>query len=173
MSTLSDPLDLPSGVRLPNRIVKAALSEALGDADNSPDERLVTLYRRWARGGYGLLITGNIMIDRNHLGEPGNIVIEDARALDRLTAWTKAARDGGAAIFAQLNHPGRQSNLLALGHTPVAPSPVPLAMPGATTPRELTRWRSRTSSSASQPLPQSARRPASTAFSSTPLTATS
>lgn len=138
MSTLSDPLDLPSGVRLPNRIVKAALSEALGDADNSPDERLVTLYRRWARGGYGLLITGNIMIDRNHLGEPGNIVIEDARALDRLTAWTKAARDGGAAIFAQLNHPGRQSNLLALGHTPVAPSPVPLAMPGATTPRELT-----------------------------------
>ena len=52
--------------------------------------------------------------------------------------WTKAAHDGGAAIFAQLNHPGRQSNLLALGHTPVAPSAVPLALPGATTPRELT-----------------------------------
>ncbi|KQZ69693.1 NADH:flavin oxidoreductase/NADH oxidase family protein [Nocardioides sp. Root151] len=138
MSSLHDPLELPSGVRLPNRIAKAALSEALGDVDNSPDERLVTLYRRWAEGGYGLLITGNIMVDRNHLGEPGNVAIEDDRALERLTAWTKAAHDGGAAIFAQLNHPGRQANLLALGHTPVAPSAVALAMPGATTPRALT-----------------------------------
>ena len=138
MSALTDPLELPCGVRLPNRIAKAALSEALGDADNSPDERIVTLYRRWAQGGYGLLVTGNIMVDRDHLGEPGNIVIEDDRALARLTEWTKAAHDGGAAIFAQLNHPGRQSNLLAVGHKPVAPSPVPLAMPGAATPRELT-----------------------------------
>ncbi|KAA1418832.1 NADH:flavin oxidoreductase/NADH oxidase family protein [Nocardioides humilatus] len=138
MASLADPLDLPSGVRLPNRIAKAALSEALGDADNSPDERLVTLYRRWAQGGYGLLITGNIMVDRAHLGEPGNVAITDDRALPQLTAWVKAAHDGGAVIFAQLNHPGRQSNLLALGHTPVAPSAVPLAMPGATTPRALT-----------------------------------
>ena len=138
MASLNDPLELPSGVRLRNRIAKAALSEALGDADNSPDERIVTLYRRWAQGGYGLLITGNIMVDRDHLAEPGNIVIEDDRAVDRLTEWTKAAHDGGAAIFAQLNHPGRQSNLLAIGHKPVAPSPVPLVLPGATTPRELT-----------------------------------
>jgi 2,4-dienoyl-CoA reductase-like NADH-dependent reductase (Old Yellow Enzyme family) len=138
MTALADPLDLPSGVRLPNRIAKAALSEALGDADNSPDERIVTLYRRWAQGGYGLLVTGNIMVDRAHLGEPGNIVIEDDRALPQLLAWTKAVHDGGAAIFAQLNHPGRQSNLLNIGHTPVAPSAVPLALPGAAVPRELT-----------------------------------
>ena len=137
MASLADPIDLPSGVRLPNRLAKAAMSEALGDADNSPDARIVTLYRRWAQGGYGLLVTGNIMVDRGHLAEPGNIVIEDDRALSQLTAWSKAAHDGGAAIFAQLNHPGRQSNLLALGGRPVAPSPVPLAMPGATTPREL------------------------------------
>jgi 2,4-dienoyl-CoA reductase-like NADH-dependent reductase (Old Yellow Enzyme family) len=138
MAVLADRLDLPSGVRLPNRIAKAALSEALGDGDNSPDERIVTLYRRWARGGYGLLITGNIMVDRAHLGEPGNIAIEDDRALPQLLAWTKAAHDGGAVIFAQINHPGRQSNLLNIGHTPVAPSAVPLALPGAAVPRELT-----------------------------------
>ncbi|GGO86227.1 putative NADH:flavin oxidoreductase/NADH oxidase [Nocardioides phosphati] len=138
MASLADPLDLPSGVRLANRIAKAALSEALGDADNSPDERIVTLYRRWAEGGYGLLITGNIMVDRAHLGERGNVAIEDDRALPQLTAWAKAAHDGGAAIFAQLNHPGRQSNLMDIGHTPVAPSAVPLALPGAAVPRALT-----------------------------------
>jgi 2,4-dienoyl-CoA reductase-like NADH-dependent reductase (Old Yellow Enzyme family) len=138
MSSLAEPLELPSGVRLRNRIAKAALSEALGDGDNSPDERLATLYRRWGQGGYGLLITGNIMVDRRHLGEPGNVVLEDDRALDQLTAWTKAAHDGGAAIFAQLNHPGRQTNLFEVGHTPVAPSAVPLTLPGAATPRALT-----------------------------------
>jgi len=138
MASLADPLDLPSGVRLPNRIAKAAMTEALADSHNAPDGRIVTLYRRWAQGGYGLLITGNIMVDRAHLGEPGNIVIEDDRDLPQLTEWTKAAHDGGAAIFAQLNHPGRQSNLFNLGHTPVAPSAVPLALPGAAVPRELT-----------------------------------
>ena len=138
MASLTDPLELPCGLRLPNRLAKAALSEALADAGNSPDDRLVTLYRRWAQGGYGLLVTGNIMVDRRHLGEPGNVVIEDERALPQLISWTKAAHDGGAAILAQLNHPGRQSNLLEIGHTPVAPSPVPLALPGATVPRELT-----------------------------------
>ena len=138
MPSLAEPLELPSGLRLRNRIAKAALSEALGDRDNSPDERLVALYRRWGQGGYGLLITGNIMVDRRHLGEPGNVVIEDDRALDELTAWTKAVHDGGAAIFAQLNHPGRQTNLFEIGHTPVAPSAVPLALPGAATPRALT-----------------------------------
>jgi 2,4-dienoyl-CoA reductase-like NADH-dependent reductase (Old Yellow Enzyme family) len=138
MPSLAEPLELPSGVLLRNRIAKAALSEALGDSDNLPDDRLATLYRRWGQGGYGLLITGNIMVDRRHLGEPGNVVIEDDRALDQLTAWTKAAHDGGAATFAQLNHPGRQTNLFEVGHRPVAPSPVPLALPGAATPRALT-----------------------------------
>lgn len=138
MASLADPLDLPCGVRLPNRITKAALSEALGDADNSPDERIVRLYRRWAEGGYGLLVTGNVMVDRAQLGEPGNIAIEDDRALAQLTSWTKAVHDGGAAIFAQLNHPGRQANPLHLGHRPVAPSAVPLSLPGAAVPRALT-----------------------------------
>ena len=138
MSLLADPLDLPCGLRLPNRIAKAAVSEALADAENSPDERMIALYRRWTEGGYGLLVTGNIMIDRRHLGEPGNVVIEDDRALPRLIAWTKTVHDGGAVILAQLNHPGRQSNLLNIGHQPVAPSAVPLALPGASVPRELT-----------------------------------
>lgn len=138
MTSLADPLDLPCGVRLPNRIAKAALSEALADGDNSPDERMVALYRRWSQGGYGLLVTGNIMIDRRHLGEPGNVVIEDDRALPRLIAWTKGVHDGGAVILAQLNHPGRQSNLLNIGYQPVAPSAVALALPGAPVPRELT-----------------------------------
>src|SRR5689334_901921 len=138
MTSLHEPLTLPCGQVLPNRIMKAALSEALADKQNAPDQRLERLYTSWSHGGYGLIITGNVMVDRTQLGEPGNVVVEDERDLDALTRWAKSAHDGGAPIWVQLNHPGRQSNPLALGHTPVAPSPVPLSLPGAATPRELT-----------------------------------
>lgn len=138
MPSLHDSLTLPNGQVLPNRIMKAALSESLGTRKNAPDERLERLYSTWSRGGYGLLITGNIMVDRTQLGEPGNIVVEDERDLDALARWTKATHDGGVPIWAQINHPGRQSNPLAIGHKPVAPSPVAVNLPGAATPRELT-----------------------------------
>ena len=138
MTSLRDPLTLPCGQVLPNRIMKAALSEGLGDKQNSPDERLERLYTSWSQGGYGLIVTGNVMVDRTQLGEPGNVVIEDERNLDALSRWAKATKDAGVPIWVQLNHPGRQSNPLALGHTPVAPSPVALNFPGAATPRELT-----------------------------------
>jgi len=135
---LHDPLTLPCGQVLPNRIMKSSMSEALATKANAPDGRLDRLYATWGQGGYGLLVTGNVMVDRTQLGEPGNVVVEDERDLDALTRWAKSAHDGGAPIWVQLNHPGRQSNPLALGHTPVAPSPVPLNLPGAATPRELT-----------------------------------
>ena len=138
MTSLHDPLTLPCGQVLPNRIMKAALSEGLGDKQNSPDERLERLYTSWSQGGYGLIVTGNVMVDRTQLGEPGNVVIEDERNLDALSRWAKSTKDAGVPIWVQINHPGRQSNPLALGHTPVAPSPVALNFPGATTPRELT-----------------------------------
>jgi 2,4-dienoyl-CoA reductase-like NADH-dependent reductase (Old Yellow Enzyme family) len=138
MTSLHEPLQLPCGPVLPNRIMKAAMSEALADPGNSPGARLERLYRTWSRGGYGLLVTGNVMVDRTQLGEPDNVVIEDDRDLDALTLWAKSSHDAGVPIWVQLNHPGRQSNPLAVGHIPVAPSAVPMNLPGSPTPRELT-----------------------------------
>lgn len=138
MTSLHDALTLPCGLVLPNRIMKAAMSEALANSAHAPDGRLERLYRTWGEGGYGLLITGNVMVDRTQLGEPGNVVIEDDRDLDALTRWAKGVHDSGTPILVQLNHPGRQCNPFALGHVPVAPSAVPLSLPGSPTPRELT-----------------------------------
>src|ERR1700757_1003460 len=98
MTDVRDPLQLPCGLELPNRLMKAAMSEALADTEHSPDARLVRLYRTWSEGGYGLLITGNVMVDRTQLGEPGNVVIEDDRDLDALTRWAKSAHDAGVPI---------------------------------------------------------------------------
>ena len=88
-----------------NETISAAMSEALADSGNSPGARLERLHRRWSRGGYGLLVTGNVMVDRTQLGEPDNVVIEDERDLDALILWAKSFHDAGVPIWAQLNHP--------------------------------------------------------------------
>ncbi len=137
--TLGSPLTLPCGITVPNRIGKAPLSEQLGDRHNSPTEELNVLFSRWARGGSGLLITGNIMVDRRSVGEPRNVVIEDDRDLGKLAKWAAAAKSAGAPAIAQINHPGRQA-LAGVATRFVAPSAVRVNIPGAPfpTPKALT-----------------------------------
>ena len=140
LAPLNQPLVLGNGVILCNRLAKAATSETLGTYDNRPQASLVHLYRRWAASGIGLLITGNVMIDRRALGEPGNVVIEDERDLPLLQQWARAATDQDAAIWVQLNHPGKQSPRLLNAYN-IAPSAVPFSPEMARlfdTPREAT-----------------------------------
>jgi len=137
---LNQPLRLPNGSGLRNRLAKAAMSETLGTYDNRPTPDLVQLYRRWAASGLGLIMTGNIMIDRRALGEPGNVAIEDEADLPVLRQWAQAATGQGAAIWAQLNHPGKQSTK-GLNAYNLAPSAVPFRKDMAAffeTPREAT-----------------------------------
>jgi len=121
---LTQTLRLPNGSVLRNRLAKAAMSETLATYANRPTPKLVELYRRWAASGIGLLITGNVMIDRRALGEPGNVVIEDEADLPALRQWARAATDQGAAIWVQLNHPGKQATK-GLNAGTIAPSAVP------------------------------------------------
>jgi 2,4-dienoyl-CoA reductase-like NADH-dependent reductase (Old Yellow Enzyme family) len=129
---LDEPLTLPCGVRLRNRIAKAAMTEGLADSSNRATAALETLYRRWAHGGAGLLLTGNIQIDRQHLERPGNVAIdgaEDAAGLAALERFAEAAQERGAHAFAQLSHAGRQTPIY-INKTPQAPSAIGLALPG-------------------------------------------
>lgn len=137
---LTQPLHLPNGRVLRNRLAKAATSETLATYANNPTPRLVRLYQRWAASGIGLIITGNVMIDRRALGEPGNVVIEDEADLPLLQQWARAASDQGAALWVQLNHPGKQSTK-GLNASNLAPSAVPFSKDMAAlfeTPREAT-----------------------------------
>ncbi|MEZ5921114.1 MAG: NADH:flavin oxidoreductase/NADH oxidase family protein [Parvularculaceae bacterium] len=140
---IGDPITLPCGVRLKNRLVKAAMTEGLADSQNRATARLETLYRRWAGGGAGLLITGNVMIDRRYLERPGNVAIDGAQDADRmraLEAYAHAAEGTGAEIMVQLSHAGRQTPRYVSKH-PLAPSSVAVDLPGGQfgTPRAMTR----------------------------------
>jgi 2,4-dienoyl-CoA reductase-like NADH-dependent reductase (Old Yellow Enzyme family) len=124
MHSLNQTLRLPSGTVLPNRLAKSAMSEALATYDNHPTLALVELYRRWAQSGIGMLITGNVMIDRRALGEPGNVVIEDEADMDVLKQWASAVTSYGSTAWVQLNHPGKQSPK-GLNTFNLAPSDLP------------------------------------------------
>ena len=138
--TLRSPLTLPCGVTLKNRLLKSAMSEILGSSSNSPTPAHARLFQRWAEGGIGLALTGNVMVDRRALGEPGNVVVEDDRDLEALRAWARAGTADGTACWMQLNHPGKQSPRFLSPQT-VAPSEIgfgPALSRAFSVPRALT-----------------------------------
>ncbi len=117
-------LRLPCGQTIKNRLMKSAMSEALGTADNHMTSGLATLYGRWAEGGTGLLITGNVMIDRRALGEPNNVAVENEQDLSLLQDWAQAGTRNNTQLWPQLNHPGKQAPK-GLNVETVAPSARP------------------------------------------------
>lgn len=136
-----NPLTLPNGTRIPNRLAKAAMEENLADADHAPSDDLIRLYSAWAEGDVGLMITGNVMVDRRAMTGPGGVVLESAQHLDRFQQWAKTARSRGAQVWMQINHPGRQMPA-ALGQDTMAPSPVAMDLGNFskqfTPPKEMT-----------------------------------
>lgn len=118
---LGEALRLGSGLVLKNRLGKASTSESLADADHEPSAAVARLYARYAESGVGLVITGNVMVDRRYLERPQNVVVEDDRHLPALKRWAQTASAHGTAVLMQLNHAGRQANRLITSE-PAGPS---------------------------------------------------
>jgi 2,4-dienoyl-CoA reductase-like NADH-dependent reductase (Old Yellow Enzyme family) len=145
MDALAQTFELPCGAVLPNRICKAAMTEGMGDHYLRATQKHEHLYRLWSQGGAGLLITGNVMIDRHILERPGNVAIDithppsvSDEAKLALSRWAKAATSAGSHCWMQISHAGRQSPRYVT-RKPVAPSEVQLDLLGNyAKPRALT-----------------------------------
>ena len=122
---LFTPITLPNGTTIKNRFFKSAMSEGMGTRDFQPKKNIATLYKRWAEGGTGLIITGNIMVDPKETAEPGNIVFDKNSNMEILKNWANQGQQHGAKVMVQLNHPGKQVPKTIAKET-VAPSAVPL-----------------------------------------------
>jgi|JI9StandDraft_2_1071091.scaffolds.fasta_scaffold01186_7 2,4-dienoyl-CoA reductase-like NADH-dependent reductase (Old Yellow Enzyme family) len=138
MPNLNKPLTLRNNSVIPNRLAKAAMSENLANKKFLPDTELLRLYEKFSASGAGLLITGNILLDPNSLGEPNNVVLEETTPLDSFKEWARVAKKNGSVLWGQINHPGRQSPIL-LSKQIVAPSPIAVNAPFGIfgQPREL------------------------------------
>ena len=145
----SDPLALslrlPCGAVLPNRLCKAAMTEGVADTQLRATDRHATLYRTWSEGGAGLLLTGNVQVDRDDLERPGNVAIDptapetvSAEARARLARWARAGTSAGNHLWMQISHAGRQAPWYVT-RRPKGPSAVKLELLGNyCTPRALT-----------------------------------
>jgi 2,4-dienoyl-CoA reductase-like NADH-dependent reductase (Old Yellow Enzyme family) len=130
---------------LPNRLCKAAMTEGVADPLLRATPRHETLYRTWSEGGAGLLLTGNVQVDRTDLERPGNVSIDiseprtvSAEARERLRAWARAGTVRGNHLWMQLSQAGWQSPRYVTRH-PRAPSDVQLKLLGNyARPRPLT-----------------------------------
>ena len=130
MPTLNDALLLPCGARLANRLAKAAITEGLADERGWPSAELERLYEGWSDAGFGLMISGNIIVDANHLERAGNVIIErdNAAQAKALRSWTACATRGGAHFWAQLSHSGRQTPK-TVNRYPLSVSNVQMGLP--------------------------------------------
>ncbi|MGB7407000.1 MAG: NADH:flavin oxidoreductase/NADH oxidase family protein [Pontixanthobacter sp.] len=121
-STLFQPLTLPNGSTVPNRLCKAAMEENLAEQPGQyPGERLFALYEAWAKGGVGMMLTGNVMVDPRSLTGPGGVVLEKHTHIVPFERWAQIGKAHGGQMWMQINHTGRQM-YKNLGEEAVAPS---------------------------------------------------
>jgi 2,4-dienoyl-CoA reductase-like NADH-dependent reductase (Old Yellow Enzyme family) len=138
VSPLGEPLHFEfSNRKAINRFLKAAMTEHLSswdpenpEARGIPSKQLINLYRRWGEGGFGMILTGNIMIEYDQLEAPGNAIIPRTASFsgDRFDAFVELAKQSkkeGSLIVGQVSHPGRQCEV-RIQKDPVSASDVQL-----------------------------------------------
>ncbi|MEO9849935.1 MAG: NADH:flavin oxidoreductase/NADH oxidase family protein [Reichenbachiella sp.] len=107
---IHEPFRLPCGAVLKNRLAKAAMTERFSNKDLKPNQKHFTLYGQWAGSGTGLLITGNVMLERSHLESAGN-VMADKSFMAEFKQWASAATSNNNHCWVQISHSGRQTSI--------------------------------------------------------------
>lgn len=84
------------------------MEENMSDENLLPSDELINLYGMWAKGGSGLLITGNVMVDKEAMTGPGGVVLDKDSELTRFKLWADTAKQNKTKVWMQISHPGRQ-----------------------------------------------------------------
>ncbi|CAN9337007.1 unnamed protein product [Alternaria alternata] len=118
---LGKPLDFAfSKKTAQNRFLKGAMTERLSswdpqnlEARGVPSKNLVNVYRRWGEGEFGVILTGNIMIEYDHLEAAGNPIIPrgskyEGERFEMFKELATQSKKHGSLIVGQVSHPGRQ-----------------------------------------------------------------
>jgi 2,4-dienoyl-CoA reductase-like NADH-dependent reductase (Old Yellow Enzyme family) len=114
-----------AGLMLNNRMVRSATYEKRADSDGFVTDALIAFYEDIAKGGVGLIISGNALVHTSGRSAPQMLCIHNDFYIDKLARLSRAVHAQGAKIVMQLVHGGRQSFPVLLGgQSPVAPSAV-------------------------------------------------
>ncbi|CAJ0564761.1 unnamed protein product, partial [Mesorhabditis spiculigera] len=138
---LGQKLKFPNGRAAPNRLLKSAMTEKLARFSEdlaergTPTPQLVNLYEKFGHGGWGLILTGNIMTHPTNLEAAGNVVVckenDNPNFHGMLRYMAQAGRSKGALMIAQVGNAGRQTPY-AINPSPMSASDVQLVFPAGT-----------------------------------------
>lgn len=117
---LGEAIELPfSGRKAPSRFMKAAMTEYQSSWDQSdvskrgiPSEGLIRVYEEWGKGGFGIILSGNVIVDPINLEGPGNAIMnqkmQEPERADAFKRLAQGAKANGSLFITQLSHGGRQ-----------------------------------------------------------------
>jgi 2,4-dienoyl-CoA reductase-like NADH-dependent reductase (Old Yellow Enzyme family) len=109
-SPLSEPLELPCGAVLKNRIAKSAMSDSLGDGCGQPTDTQIELYGRWAQGGVALSIIGEVQGSALYPEKPGNLVLDAGSNAQKFQALAHRGSENASQLWLQLGHAGAMAD---------------------------------------------------------------
>ena len=121
-NSFNNSLQLPCGAVIKNRLVKSAMSDSLADGEGNVTNAQARLYERWAEGGVGLSIIGEVQVDPRFPEKPGNLVLGPNADLKALRKLVSRASINDAHIWPQLGHAG------GLSHIPISKPKGPSAL---------------------------------------------
>ena len=121
---LFQPLELPCGVVLKNRIIKSAMSDSLGDGHGNPTDAQIRLYQRWAEGGIAASIIGEVQGSARFAEKPGNLVLDTNADSVRFAELARRGSVNSAHLWLQLGHAGAMA--YPPTSTPMGPSALDL-----------------------------------------------
>jgi len=138
ITPILNPLTLPNGAVLKNRLLMAPMTTCTGFYDGTVTSELVEYYRDRA-GSIGTVIVECCFIDPKGPAFPGAIAIDSDNKISGLSKIADAIKSKGSKAILQIYHGGRmvEPELIG-GRTPVAPSAIAAPREGATTPQALT-----------------------------------
>ena len=129
---IKESFTLPCGQVVKNRVCKAAMTERIAKGNNLAHQGHANLYDRWADGDMGILLTGNVQVDRRNIEGPANVVIDQNNYKDQydaLKVWSAAGTKNDTQLWMQISHAGRQTPG-EINSSPLAPSNIGLKIPG-------------------------------------------
>lgn len=78
----------------------------------TPSKELIEVYRQWGLDDFGVILSGNLLVNTMDLEAPGNPIFSADSMSDekreRFAEMVKAAKANGSLFVAQLSHAGRQ-----------------------------------------------------------------
>ncbi len=128
-------------VELPNRFIKSSTWSGTGDKKGYITDRAITFHNEVAKGGVGLILTGNQIVMTNGISLPYSIGNYDDSQAQGLKKLADSIHKEGCKVVVQLSHSLARSNpklFFAEGDELWGVSAVPYS-PDSPVPKEMTQ----------------------------------